>query len=150
MNITVKGATTNQENYISSLVDFCTKKLMPRMQNLDITINVTKLDHAFGYCMAEDGERADRPREFTIDVARGLKLRDLLTTIAHEMVHVKQYARGELYQSARTAKMRWQGKWVGDMDYYDEPWEIEAHGREEGLFVRWCDATNNTKAWTFK
>lgn len=149
MNITVTGATKSQETLIKSLTKFTINKLMPRMKNLDITVEIKKSD-AFGYCMAEDGERADRPREFTVTLARGLKLRDLLTTLAHELVHVKQYARGELYQSMRTAKMRWNGQWVGDMDYYDEPWEIEAHGREEGLFVRWCEANNITKAWTFK
>jgi hypothetical protein len=25
------------------------------------------------------------------------------------------------------------------MDYYDLPWEIEAYGREVGLFVRWAE-----------
>ena len=68
-----------------------------------------------------------------------MPMRKLLETIAHEMVHVKQYARGELYQGIRVNKYRWQGKWVGNMDYWDEPWEIEAHGREAGLFIRWAE-----------
>ena len=25
-------------------------------------------------------------------------------------------------------------------DYFERPWEIEAHGRELGLFVRWAEA----------
>ena len=26
-----------------------------------------------------------------------------------------------------------------DMDYYDYPWEIEAFGRQLGLFIRMCE-----------
>jgi hypothetical protein len=70
-------------------------------------------------------------------------MRKLLETVAHEMVHVKQYARGELYQGSRIAKHRWQGKWISNnVDYWDHPWEIEAHGREAGLFIRWAEENN--------
>jgi hypothetical protein len=34
------------------------------------------------------------------------------------------------------------------VSYWDLPWEIEAHGREVGLFVRWCEANNYTAKWT--
>ena len=66
------------------------------------------------------------------------------------MVHVKQYARGELYEGSRVNKHRWQGKWLDkDPDYWDQPWEIEAAGREAGLFIRWCEANDLAKhKWT--
>jgi len=25
------------------------------------------------------------------------------------------------------------------LDYYDYPWEIEAFGRQLGLFIHWCE-----------
>jgi len=70
--------------------------------------------------------------------------------VCHEMVHVKQYARGELYESSAQNKHRWQGKWINkDPDYWDQPWEIEAHGRETGLFVRWAESEGlGKKKWT--
>mgnify|MGYP001210788531 FL=1 len=79
-----------------------------------------------------------------------MKLRKLLLTIAHEMVHVKQYARGELYQGTRIAKHRWQGKWISNnLDYWDQPWEIEAAGREIGLFVQWAEKNKlGNQKWT--
>jgi hypothetical protein len=36
---------------------------------------------------------------------------------------------------------KWKGKAIDleSLDYYDHPWEIEAHGRERGLFIRWFE-----------
>ena len=35
------------------------------------------------------------------------------------------------------------------IDYWDEPWEIEAHGRETGLFVRWAEKHKlGKRKWT--
>ena len=32
---------------------------------------------------------------------------------------------------------------MNDMDYYDYPWEVDAFGRQLGLFVRMCEETGN-------
>ena len=63
------------------------------------------------------------------------------------MVHVKQFAKGEMVDLARADKIRWCGKMFEEKDsnYYDYPWEIEAHGRECGLFVRWAQAKKLSK-----
>tara|TARA_B110000503_G_scaffold134602_1_gene213864 strand:- start:2227 stop:2694 length:468 start_codon:yes stop_codon:yes gene_type:complete len=140
MIVHIKGGTPSQRKYAESITLFCIKKLMPRMRNLEITINIKRFgkDTACGYALPSDDADVTRPREFDIDVSRSLRLKPLLCTIAHEMVHVKQFARGELYQSSVTAKHRWQGKWIDkNPSYWDLPWEIEANGREVGLFVRW-------------
>jgi hypothetical protein len=142
--IVVKGGSQSQKQRIESMAEFCVEKLMPRISNADIVIALRDLSKkgAYGFCMAHEGDegRADRPRLFEIEVHKRLPLRKMLQTVAHEMVHVKQYARGELYQGMRVNKMRWQGKWVSNnVDYWDQPWEIEAHGREHGLFIQWAE-----------
>ena len=139
--IVVKGGSKSQKKHIESMVNYCITKLMPRMKNIEITVCLRSLKgEAYGYCLAVDGPRADRPREFEIEVEKSLTLRKLLETVAHEMVHVKQYARGELYEGVRIAKHRWQGKYISNkLSYWDSPWEIEAHGREAGLFVQWAE-----------
>ena len=132
--IEVIGGTTSQRSKVQSMVEFCIKTLMPRMQTLEITIKLcTPEAEAMGYCL-----ELDTKREFEIKADRKLKLRKLLETIAHEMVHVKQYARRELHPSTNA----WMGKTVNPEKvlYWDLPWEIEEHGREIGLFVRWCEA----------
>ena len=152
--ITVKNATPTQRKYIASQVQFCIDKLMPRMP-LDITIKMKDLkkEKVYGYCHSDpdgEAERLDRPRVFEIEVHKHMKLRKVLETICHEMVHVKQYARGELYESGQTGMHRWHGEWIAkDPDYWDCPWEWEAMGRETALFVQWCEANDlGKKKWT--
>jgi hypothetical protein len=75
-----------------------------------------------------------------IDVDADLPRTNTLLTLAHEVVHVKQYATGELRDyRKRYHRTRWQGKVVDEHEvyYYDLPWEIEAHGREGGMYIRW-------------
>lgn len=64
-----------------------------------------------------------------------LNMQSLLTTIAHEMVHVKQYAKGQLrYQEEKRKVVPvWLGKFVKETDYYSLPWELEAYGKERLL-----------------
>ena len=67
----------------------------------------------------------------------------MMTTVAHELVHVKQYVLGDL-DAESFAPSAGEVLWKGDelntnhMDYWDYPWEIEAHGRETGLFIQWA------------
>jgi len=156
MRITVKGGSSNQKKRIISIVQFCASTLMPRIKNLDITVRLKDLSkqNVYGYCTADpegDAERLDRPRVFDLEIHSKMKLRKILETVAHEMVHAKQYARGELYQGSRVNKHRWQGKWLEkDPDYWDQPWEIEAHGRETGLFIRWAEQERlGHQKWTW-
>jgi len=143
MIVSVKGGSKSQKLHTKKMVEFCAKTLMPRMKNLDITVNLCKPDGALGYCLELDSNR-----EFEIEIDRGQSLRKLLETVAHEMVHVKQYARRELNANIDGC---WMGKTVDPKktNYWDLPWEIEAHGRETGLFVRYCEENNLSKfKWT--
>jgi hypothetical protein len=130
--------------------------LMPKMSTLDIEIKIRDFgkDDTYGYAMPLDDHSG--PRFFELEINKKARLRRLLETVAHEMVHVKQYARGELFESiGKHGKHRWQGEWLSDSskhvtEYWDQPWEIEAHGRECGLFVRWAQENNLAgKHWTF-
>ena len=53
-----------------------------------------------------------------------------LGTIAHEMVHAKQYIKGELSETKKGLRL-WKGKKVcANITYVDEPWEREAMRKE--------------------
>jgi hypothetical protein len=136
MNVVeVLGGTQSQRKYAESMVQFCIDALMPRMTTLDIEVKLTVPQGAMGYCLETDNNRT-----FEIELDRKLSLRKLMETLAHEMVHVKQYARREFHP----AHDKWMGKTINPkkVSYWDLPWEIEAHGRETGLFVRWCEENN--------
>jgi hypothetical protein len=119
--ITVFGGTLNQRRYAESIAVYVCQKF-----NISPTIEINfrrmNTDLSYGYCCHVDDNY------FEIDIKRSLRMRDMLTTLAHELVHVKQYIEGTLTQNNEA-----------DIDYWDKPSEIEAHGRETGLFIRWCE-----------
>jgi len=138
--ITITGGTKSQRDKTESMIQFCIEMLMPRMRTLDINVKIKAIsENAMGNCLS------DTTRIFDLEIDSTLRLRRLLETVAHEMVHVKQYARKELDHSTK-----WQGKTVNPtkVSYWDLPWEIEANGREIGLFVRWAQASGyRNAAW---
>ena len=150
-----------KQKYAMDLPHFCIKKLMPKMTSLDINIEfMTGLyteDEIYGACFPCTD--AKNPREFQIQIDSKLPLRRMLETVAHEMVHVKQYARNELQRGSEfklegtTVLTKTYDLWKGkryNIEYWDSPWEIEAHGREVGLFIRWAEESGHShKAWTY-
>ena len=56
-------------------------------------------------------------------------------TLAHELTHVAQFAKGTLQLTPRGK--RWKGKFYPtDYPYLDQPWEVQAFARQEILFRR--------------
>lgn len=55
----------------------------------------------------------------------------LATTLAHEMVHVRQLAKGMLRYANNDTKY-WMGKrYTKKVAYLDQPWELDAMARQE-------------------
>jgi len=62
-------------------------------------------------------------------------LKDMGITLAHEMVHVKQLAKGTL--KCIDGVTYWKGKrYRKNHKYLNQPWEIEAFSKQELLFRR--------------
>lgn len=81
-------------------------------------------------------------RDFEISIDRSLCRREMLLALAHEMVHLKQYAKGELKDYVKPARMiGWMGEKFleEELDYWEQPWEIEAYGREKGLYFKFMN-----------
>jgi hypothetical protein len=95
-------------------------------------------------CIAQCNYLDDRlrPDRFYIDFDDSLDDRTNLITLGHELTHIKQMAFGHRQESMDGKGMRWMGMLIypHDMDYYDLPWEIEAHGREYGLYDRFVQS----------
>jgi len=86
-----------------------------------------------GFCWSEEAE-AD-PRTFWIEINRKLSVKEQLSTIAHELVHVRQFARNELYDVSSTI-IRWKKEKFDteNMDYSDYPWEQQAYFLQTVLY----------------
>ena len=69
----------------------------------------------------------------------------MLIVLAHEMVHVKQYAKGEMKDFVYGNRVKFKGSIINDniVEYWDQPWEIEAHGKEKGLYLRFLEHEKN-------
>ena len=75
------------------------------------------------------------PQDLAMVLYSRLKGQDLVETIAHEMVHVKQLARGTLNSVTSRGRTQhfWRGKKVKEMAYHRRPWEVEAFQLERLL-----------------
>lgn len=145
-----KRMSAARKRELTEACDLYANLLMdPRIvRNLYIDISVVKKHDMMGECISDDDNRS--PRFFSIILREGPGDDDIIKTLAHEMVHVKQYAKRELVSGVFVAAkggLKITSKWMGEIwkpkakedNYYDSPWEIEAYGREVGLYKRWVD-----------
>ena len=146
MILHVKGSNKAIRKLVESATRFYAEKLMGKRltENLKITVNLKRnllsKEGLEGSAIWDDD--GYRPKEFTIELDTTVKIRNLLISLAHEMVHVKQWAKNEMYEYMNVAGLvRFKGEKVHMVitDYWDYPWEIEAFGKQLGLFVRFCE-----------
>jgi len=152
--ITITGGAEYQKKRVDSIVRYCLNALMPRLvYKVDVHVSLSKTlrqrQGILGSCTWDDTNHF--PRSFLIELDSTQRLRSLMITTAHEMVHVKQFARNEHKQMLITGSCKWMGRTINTnkVDYWDLPWEIEANGREVGLFLNWSSANDLQDAkWT--
>ena len=93
-----------------------------RKYSLELTVQYKKLD-VFGLVYIDNYNLKGKPDSFIIEINHRLDKESKLKTLAHELVHVKQYSLGYLNESMT----RWRGKKVStNLSYENKPWEIEA------------------------
>lgn len=135
-------AVGSRKKLREELTDAClffVDKLMPRVSKLYIEIelsrSLSKKEGKMGDCIWNDQNH--RPRDFTIRLDSTWTKDEIIETLAHEMVHVKQFVRGELVDLAREFQTV---KWKGErMSWYTdpEPWEEEPEAKSRLLFEEW-------------
>ena len=101
---------------------------------IKLTKDLQKKEKAYGYCHITD-DSLSRPREFMIELDASMKYSfdQILTWLAHEMVHLKQFVRGELCDY-ETGRVQWKTRSFGRVHYDDQPWEKEAYRLEGKLY----------------
>jgi hypothetical protein len=111
--------------------------------SIDVVIKSSDKDGAAGWTLAMEEDH------FVIELYKDHVDTPILQTLAHEIVHVKQYALGELREKLRNGQsdIIWKNRrWTppeGQHEYWDCPWEIEAFGREYGLYKRFLESSQN-------
>ena len=110
--------------------------------DIKLTKDLKKKEGAYGFCHIVDDSLV-KPREFMIELDTSMKwsFDQILTWLAHEMVHLKQFVRKELWDY-ETGQVQWKSRTYSRVHYDDQPWEREAY-RLEGelyeMFEEWND-----------
>jgi hypothetical protein len=152
MKINFTGKSQNKNVFKSDIrtaVKFYANTLMSQriVRKLDIDIIFCKLPGVIAArcSIAEDLASCPNPRKFIIEVDERLYEKPTYIALAHEMVHVEQRATGRCYDYVNNAPyVKWNKQVINsqDIDYWDSPWEIEAFGKQYGLYVRFVDHWN--------
>ena len=134
--INVTGGFKSQRQRVLDVMTFCIDEMLPLHRSLDIEVNLgnyEKTQNVMGQCLHVDGN------EFYLDIDNKQKLYDLILTVCHEMVHVKQYSRKQLKEDF--PRTLWFGKSYTDGRCY--PWELEAWDMQSKLAHKYIKEQTN-------
>lgn len=140
MQLSIVGCPDKQHfrPYVKRAAIFYAHELMkPKMlENIYLRIKFNSKIAVYGYAQILEYNESRKAREFEIELNPNIGAAEILKCLAHEMTHIKQYA----YNETNETLTRWKGRKVDsdNMDYWVQPWEIEAFGTEVGLFAKFA------------
>ena len=153
VRIHAKGLDKTFRLAMYGMIEYSMVKLIPSKRlrkSLEINVHVRKHPESGEAIIDEFADRR-RPRSFRVilDPSK-MKYNDsgeersdaevayeILKTLGHELVHVKQYVRREL-TTDRYGALRYNGVHYSVnnlLEDFELPYEIEAYGREKGLLI---------------
>jgi len=120
---------------IKSAIQYFADNLISKQLQRHISIRITLVTNTDNYGEVEitDYNSTNQPRVFTLFIDKNLPEEEKIRTIAHELVHVKQY----LYNELNEQMTLWRGRKVSEDDfenYFDRPWEKEAYELGDKLY----------------
>lgn len=141
MNLRVHGCKDIAlQNEIEKAAHFYAKELLsPQLlPHIEVDIEMRTTIRDLGNCMVTYYNDWYKAREFEMQIKRHRSLKTTLSTLAHEFVHLKQFAYGEL----NCANTKWKGQRIDAerTSYYDLPWEVEASTLERILYHLYMDS----------
>lgn len=141
MEIRHRGWNTDlSRSEIEYATNFFLKRLMsPQLASkLKLNIAIKDIGKFKADCTQESVIIGTNPKEYWVNISKTLKRRASLRALAHECVHIKQGATGQMwdYSGADAGWTRWNKRDVRDKDwaYKQRPWEKEAYRREKTLY----------------
>lgn len=115
-------------------IQYFANNLISRQMQRFITLHFVFRQNidCLGITTVNDYNERKQPRDFVIEISRKQSENELLKTLAHELVHVKQY----IYKELNDDLGLWHGKRVDPdkIPYHEQPWEIEAESVAYTLF----------------
>lgn len=149
--IVLTGGTKKQRALIEAAASFYLRHLLTVQLTSNLLVEIELVRNLF----ANKGYKADVgfidddcEFEFEMRIDSSMNTAGMLLALAHECVHIKQYITRELRETNVWNIHFFHGKMydLKKIKYFDTPWEIEAYGREDGLFHRFASAKKLTRA----
>ena len=130
LSIYISGSKYSRRRCEGIVEWFVTKYL--KRYNIEIEVLHRGLlrEGVWGWCTVSDCDW--RPRSFLIEIHNRLNREDYTKTLLHELYHVLQHIRGDL-RDKRGIRC-WKGVNCDNLEYSEQPWEIEAYSKEKELY----------------
>lgn len=130
----------NQDLLLKAL-NFYAATLMPRLRRkIKVTVTWTYSKKFKSHAEVEFEDVEGPPTNFSIKANGKYRGWMVYLTLAHEMVHVKQWAMRDARSYATDDWVNWHGspmRWDdSSLAYWDQPWELEAMSLEWGLYAK--------------
>jgi len=123
------------EQEILAASRFFGKELLSKqlIKHIHLEIIIVSTSPDLGNCCITYYNDWYKAREFEIQLKRKKSTDSMIQTLAHEMVHLKQFAMGELNDE----HTKWKSVPIDSnkLEYHDLPWEVEASSLEYILFA---------------
>lgn len=144
--ISISGGTAKKRKLVKQaakwMLGYALGNRLSNNISLNIVLDDTLINTKFyGSVTWEDDNH--RPREYEMDLCNHLKDSMLFRVLAHEIVHIRQYATGDLKDLITQANYcKWKNELVqsegrGSGSYFDFPWEVEARRDQEIILRSW-------------
>ena len=111
------GGKKSQRQLAEDITLWYINEKLPRYKNLNIEIDLEKIDDVQGYCVEID------KRTFSVVIDKRLQGDDFITCLFHELTHVEQHLRNKF--GIREDN--------DNIHYLDRPYEIDAYTKQEQL-----------------
>ena len=128
------------KNLREAIEFFASNLFTPQMKrHIEIRVRQRDLGVWHGFASIEEYNMLNQPRSFVIELHKKDTEVEKLKTLAHELVHVRQYVRNELNDEMNT----WKGRKIDSdsIPYDDQPWEVEANELGRLLYEQYTNKT---------
>ena len=156
MRLQIDGGSKTHQRHCRQFIRFFSNRFFTKEVNKQIRVKlrfVKKPD--IGYeddcANVEWMDNNRQPRRFVISIymPERVNLKNVISALAHEMVHIKQFVKNELIDlpstNFRITVFKNKKYNISRVSYYDQPWEIEAYGRERSLTREYLERVNLAK-----
>jgi hypothetical protein len=128
MDFKVEANSTKKKKFIEAILPSMFEQLGLTNSRKSLFIKLEQDCEGMGYTVP-----LDILDSYVVVIKPSMSIKDIGLTLAHEMVHVRQFAKGIL--KVKNGINYWKGKrFTKRTKYLDQPWEQDAFARQEIVF----------------